>query len=306
MFTNFPRQPLWVRTGDETQLSAVLLSYWCQPCQPKTLIAPKKLENIKQIKRTVDFYCIMSTSWGLSIKRESVLERSSSSAQIHFIKQGIFNLFMGYLCKYWKTSVQIRGKCGASTIYWVRMGIDVGRRKRYAQLLAGGRHSTCLRHRVSRSAAGTQVKSCSVRGGTAFLLSVLHAGVRTGRSPRPLRTSSLAYRCYGPHRMLVFGEQKLPLRNCLRCLASYTRSPTCGHLGWAPTCFARRGLGGRHLLLQPETPEVSSHCLGRAALPSFDSAWADMHGCLTRGILTVYRFCTLKQYYKGSRWWDGT
>ena len=140
------------------------------------------------------------------------------------------------------------------------MGIDVGRRrKHYAQPLVGGKHSACLRHGVSRSTAGTQVKSCSMRTGTAFLLSVLHAGCSSGL----LHTSSLGYRCYEPHRMPAFVEQKLPLRNCLCCLASYVRCPTCGHLGWAPTCFAR------------EVWEVGISCCSWRLLKSPVIAWAE-------------------------------
>lgn len=137
------------------------------------------------------------------------------------------------------------------------MGTEVGRRRKlYAQPLVGGQHSTCL-----RSTAGTQLKSCSTRGSTAFLPSVLQAGCSSGL----LCTSSLGCRGYRPHRMLALGEQKLPPCYCLRRLASYVGSLTWGHLGWAPVCFAHRGLGGRHLPLQPESPEVSSHCLGRVA-----------------------------------------
>lgn len=96
---------------------------------------------------------------------------------------------------------------------------------------AGGRQAQCLfRHKVWRSSVGTQVKGCSEKCGTDFLLSVLQAGCSSG----PPRMSSLGYSCCGPHWMPVLVEQKLPLRNCQCYLASNERSPTCGHLGWAP------------------------------------------------------------------------
>lgn len=121
------------------------------------------------------------------------------------------------------------------------MGIDVWRRrKNYAQPLVEGKLRACLRHIVSRTTVGTQVKDGSMRGGLAFLLSVLHTGCSSGL----LCTFSPGYRCYRPHWMLALVQKNLPFCNCLHCLASCVRSLTCGHRGWAPTCFAHRGLVG--------------------------------------------------------------
>lgn len=142
------------------------------------------------------------------------------------------------------------------------MGIGVWRRrKNYAQPLVGGKHSACLRHRVSRSTVGTQVKDGSMRGGLAFLLSVLHTGCSSGL----LRKSSPGYRCCGPHWMLVLVEKKLSLCNCLHCLASCVRSLTCGHWGWASKCFAHRGLVGL----------FCTSCCSQRLLMSPVIAWAE-------------------------------
>lgn len=127
----------------------------------------------------------------------------------------------------------------------------------------GGKRSTYLRHRVLRGVVGTQVKGCSMGGSAlspagwwllwtpAYVLSGLqllwttpNAGVRGAEAASP----------------------QLPTLPGLRCEVSDLWAP-----GLGSTRFTHRGLGGSHLLLQPETPEVSSHCLGRAALPGFDS-----------------------------------
>lgn len=65
MFTNFPRQPLWVRTRDETaKRSSAELLVLALPAKDTVM---KKLENVKQIKATVDLYWIVPTSLRLSI-----------------------------------------------------------------------------------------------------------------------------------------------------------------------------------------------------------------------------------------------
>lgn len=124
--------------------------------------------------------------------------------------------------------------------------------------------SDCSRHSISRNMVETRVKRWSIRG-TAFLFYILHTGSLDFHIHLlwAVGTSD----CTECH----YSQSRICLSAVADCLASCVMSLTCGLLSSTPVCCACTH-SRIHLLLQPWAPEISNHCLGRAAQSSLDSA----------------------------------